>query len=72
MTTEQRFGLVNNNESSPRTPVDYNQIRIGKALLQDDAFIDVDYLKPKQRRMKRADIERAVDRQDLDKAREIS
>ena len=71
MTTEQKFGLINV-ESSARPSMDYNQIRIGRTLLQDDAFIDLDYLKPKERRMKRADIERAIDRQDLDKIREIS
>lgn len=71
MTTEQKFGLTSV-ESSARPSMDYNQIRIGRTLLQDDAFIDLDYLKPKERRMKRADIERAIDRQDLDKVREIS
>lgn len=71
MTAEHDFGLVNS-ESSTRPSVDYNQIRIGRNVLKDDAFIDLDYLKPKQRRMKRADIERAIDRQDLDKIRDIS
>lgn len=73
MTTEQRFGLINNVEkSSARPSMDYNQIKIGRTVLQDDAFLDIDYLKPKQRRFKRADIERAIDRQDLNKIREIS
>ena len=71
MTAEHSFGLINS-ESSTRPSVDYNKIRIGRTVLKDDAFIDLDYLKPKQRRMKRADIERAIDRQDLDKIRDIS
>ena len=71
MTAEHSFGLINS-ESSTRPSVDYNKIRIGRTVLRDDAFIDLDYLKPKQRRMKRADIERAIDRQDLDKIRDIS
>ena len=71
MTAEHSFGLINS-ESSTRPSVDYNKIRVGRTVLRDDAFIDLDYLKPKQRRMKRADIERAIDRQDLDKIRDIS
>lgn len=71
MTTEHDFGLVKL-ESSTRTPADYNQIKIGRTLLKDDAFIDLDYLKPRQRRMKRADIERAINMQDLNKIRDIS
>lgn len=71
MTAEQNFGLVNS-ESSIRPSLDYNQIRIGRSVLKDDAFIDIDYLKPKQRRMKRSDIERAINYQDLNKIRDIS
>lgn len=71
MTTEQKFGLTNV-ESSARPSMDYNKIRIGKTVLHDDAFIDLDYLKPKERPMKRAEIERAIYRQDLNKIREIS
>lgn len=71
MATEKHFGLVGE-QSGVRTPVDYNKIRIGKTVLKDDAFIDTDYLKPKQRRIKRSEIERAIDRQDIKKIREIS
>ena len=71
MTAERDFGLINS-QSSTRPSVDYNRIKIGRTVLQDDAFIDLDYLKPRQRRMKRADIERAIDRQDLNKIRDIS
>ena len=71
MTAEQNFGLIKS-ESSIRPSVDYNRIRIGRSVLKDDAFIDLDYLRPKQRRIKRSEIERAIDRQDLDKIRDIS
>ena len=71
MATETHFGLTGE-QSGVRTPVDYNKIRIGKTVLKDDAFLNTDYLKPKQRRLKRSEIERAIDRQDIKKIREIS
>ena len=71
MATNYNFGLTAT-QSSPRPSVDYNQIRIGRTVLRDDAFLNTDYLKPKQRRIKRAEIERAIDRQDINKIREIS
>lgn len=71
MATETHFGLTSS-QSGVRPSVNYNQIKVGKAVLKDDAFLDTDYLKPKQRRIKRAEIERAIDRQDIKKIREIS
>ena len=70
MTTRD-FGIVNS-QSGTRPSVDYNQIKVGGLKLKDDAFLNVDYLKPKQRRIKRSEIERAIDRQDIVKIRDIS
>ena len=67
----RQYGLITQDNANPPRP-DYSKIRVGRNLLKDDAFIDVDYLKPKQRRIKRKDIERAIDNQDLPRLREIS
>ena len=72
MATDRKYGLVRNDLSSHKTPVDYSQIRVGRTLLKDDAFLNTDYLKPKQRRMKRAQIERAIENQDIKQIRAIS
>ena len=65
------FGLIDS-QSDPRTPVDYNKIRVGRTLLKDDAFIDPEYLKPRQRPFKRSRIEKAIDNQDIKELRLIS
>ena len=67
----RNFGLINS-QSDTRTPVDYNRIRVGRNILQDDAFLDTEYLKPRQRAIKRSEVERAINRQDVNKLREIS
>lgn len=66
------FGISQTASSGARPTVDYNKIRVGRTVLKDDAFLNVDYLKPKQRKFKRSEIERAIDMQDLKKIREIS
>lgn len=68
---ERKFGLSAASRDT-HTPTDYNKIRVGKSVLKDDAFLNTDYLKPKNRRLKRPDIERAIERQDLKKIRDIS
>lgn len=70
MTTRD-FGLVAS-QSDTRTPIDYNKIKVGRSVLRDDAFLNTDYLRPKQRRIKRPDIERAIEQQDIKRIREIS
>ena len=71
MATDYDFGLIAP-QRGHRPSVDYNKIKIGRTTLGDDAFLNTEYLKPKQRKVKRSDVERAIDRQDLDKLREIS
>ena len=71
MATDKNFGLISE-QSGTHASVDYNRIKIGQTVLKDDAFLNIDYLKPKQRRIKRTEIERAIDRQDIKKIREIS
>ena len=71
MSTEKRFGLIGS-QSDTRTPREYNKIKIGKTVLKDDAFLNTDFLKPKHRKMKRSEIEQAIERQDLKKIRAIS
>lgn len=71
MSTRKDFGLIAS-KGDAHTPVDYNKIRVGRTVLRNDAFIDTEYLKPKQRKMKRSEIEQAIDRQDIKKIRAIS
>ena len=71
MSTDRRFGLIGS-QSDAHTPREYNKIKIGKTVLKDDAFLNTDFLKPKQRKMKRSEVEQAIDRQDLKKIRAIS
>ena len=63
MSTDRNFRLIAT-QSDTHTPQDYNKIRVGRTVLGNDAFLNLDYLKPKQRRIKRSDVERALDRQD--------
>jgi hypothetical protein len=67
----RKYGLIS---QTPRdtSPREFNKIRVGRSLIKDDAFLDIDYLKPRQKRYKRRDIERAIDTQDIRKLREIS
>ena len=59
-------------QGDARTPIDYNKIRIGRTVLKDDAFLNTDFLKPKQRKVKRSELEQAIERQELNKIRAIS
>ena len=71
MSTNRDFRIIAT-QSDTHSPMDFNKIRVGRTILRDDAFLNIDYLKPRQRRIKRSDIERAIDNQDIKKIREIS
>lgn len=68
---DRRFGLIGS-QSAAHTPREYNKIKVGRTVLKDDAFLNTDFLKPKQRKMKRSEIERAIENQDIKKIRAIS
>ena len=72
MTAGVDFKIINSQKGTTRPTVDYNKIRVGKTVLQNDAFLNLDYLRPRQRKFKRAEIEHAMEQQNIAKLREIS
>ena len=70
MSDTKRFGLIANDSSRPSR--DFGRIKIGRTTLTEDAYLDLDYLKPRQKKIKRSRIEKAIDNQDLQALREIS
>ena len=52
---------------------DFNKIKVGNVLLRDDVFLETDYQKRYRKpRIRREDVERAIDNQDIKALREIS
>lgn len=70
MSTTKQFGLTANNSSRPSR--DFGRIKVGRTTLTEDAYLDLDYLKPRQKKIKRAQVERAINNQDIKALREIS
>lgn len=67
---ERDFRLVSAQES-PRP--DFNKIRIGNKTLQDDVFLNTDYRKfYRKPRVRREDVERALENRDVLALRELS
>lgn len=66
---ERDFRLVSR---SPQSKMDFNKIKVGKDTLKDDVTALLDFWYKPNRRIKREDIDRALDRNDLRKLREIS
>ena len=70
MSTTKNFGLIANNSSRPSR--NFGQIKLGRTTLREDACLDLDYFKKKQKKFKRVQVEQAMEKQDIEKIREIS
>ena len=70
--SQRDFRLVSKEETQ-RTSLDFNKIKVGNVLLRDDVFLETDYQRRYHKpRIRREDVERAIDNQDIKALREIS
>lgn len=75
MADEKDFRLVgsSNDAARPSLAVDFNKLRIDGTMFRDDVTLNTSkYLDLKRRRLKRHDIERALERRDIKDLRAIS
>ena len=69
---QRDFRLISQQES-PQASLDFNKLRVGGVTLRDDVFLNTDYRKfYRKPRVRREDIRRAIDMQDINALREIS
>lgn len=66
------FRLVSGSDTA-QSSLDFNKIRVGNVTLRDDVLYNTDYYKRYRKpRIRREDVERAIDNQDPKALREIS
>lgn len=71
---QRDFRLVSS-EESPQTSLDlnFNKLKVGGVTLRDDVFLNTDYRKfYRKPRIRREEVERAIENQDIFALRELS
>ena len=69
---QRDFRLIPGSRTA-QTSLDFNKIKVGNVTLRDDVFYNTDYYKRYRKpRIRREDVERAIDNQDPRALREIS
>ena len=69
---QRDFRLISQ-EESPQASLDFNKLRVGGVTLRDDVFLNTDYRRSYRKpRIRREDLRRAIDMQDINALREIS
>lgn len=70
---QRDFRLISAQESPQTSSLDFNKLRVGGVTLRDDVFLNTDYKKFYRRpRVRREDVIRAIDMQDIHALRDIS
>ena len=73
MSDEKDFSLIANSNNTSRPSKDFNKMRIDGEIFRDDVTIDTSkFEKRRNRRTKKHDIERALERRDIKELRAIS
>lgn len=73
MTDKKDFHLVASSNNSARPSLDFNQLRIDGTKYKNDVTIDTSKFNDvKKRRLRKRDIERALERRDIKELRAIS
>ena len=69
---ERDFRLYSSQSSEGKTSLDFNKIKVGKNVLSNDVFLDLDYWYKGNRPIKKEDVERALRQNNYRELRRIS
>ena len=73
MSDTKDFRVVTSNNGSARSPIDFNKMRIDNRLFKDDVSLNTSTFNKKyHKRIRKHDVYRALERQDLKELRAIS